>query len=95
MTGGIKISQYNDKQESTISNLVDNAWICRYTRPTISMFDYGNYFLGHAFKKYFIKKQYGINPKCATMENLKVNPILEQFFQFILNLIHMFELQNN
>ena len=34
-TGWFGIVKYNDKQSSTISNLVEQTWLCRYSRPTI------------------------------------------------------------
>ena len=65
-TGWFKIVQYNDKQEDKISNLVEQAWLCRYSRPTIIIHNSGNEFLGRAFRKYLIKNEYGITPRCAT-----------------------------
>ena len=54
-TGWLKILQYNYKQATTITNLVEQTWLCRYIRPTIITYDRGNEFLGHAFKKYLIE----------------------------------------
>ena len=51
VTGLFEIVQFNDKQASIISNLVEQAWLCLYPRPTIISYDRGNEFLGHLFKK--------------------------------------------
>ena len=63
-TGCFEILQYNDKQASTITNLVEQTWLCKYPCPTIITYDWGNEFLGHTFKN-DIKKIYGIKAKCA------------------------------
>ena len=56
VTGWFEIVQYNDKQVTTIANLVEQAWPCRYLRPTIIMYGPGNEFLGHMFKNDLIQK---------------------------------------
>ena len=69
--------------------------LCRYTRPTIITYDRGNEFLGHAFKNYLIKTEYGIKDNFATTSNPQVNSILEKLHQVIVNLVRTFDLQNN
>ena len=49
-TGWFVIVQYNDKQASTLANVVKKTWLFRYPRPTIINYNRGNEFLGHAFK---------------------------------------------
>ena len=41
-TGWCEIIQYEDKHESTIEKIVEQTWLCRYTRPTIIMYDREN-----------------------------------------------------
>ena len=49
-TRWFKIIKYRDKSESTIENIVDQTWLCRYPRPTIFTSDIRNEFLGLALK---------------------------------------------
>ena len=49
-TGWFEIVRYDEKQSDTISNLVEQTWLCRYPRPTLITYDRVNEFLGHAFK---------------------------------------------
>ena len=65
-TGWFKILQYNSKQEDKISNLVEQSWLCRYSRHTIIMYNSCNEFIGRAFRKDLIKNEYGMTSKCAT-----------------------------
>ena len=55
VTGWFKILQYNDEHSVTISNLVDQAWICRYPRPEIILYNRGSLFLGSLFKTVWVK----------------------------------------
>ena len=55
-TGWFEIVQCNDKQAAKIANMVEQTLLCRYPRPTITVYDRGNEFLGHAFIKGLIKK---------------------------------------
>ena len=48
-TEWFEIVQYNDKHESTISILVEQAWLCRYPRPKIIMCNSRNELLSHMF----------------------------------------------
>ena len=68
-TGWFEIIQYNDKQVDTISNLVDQTWLCIYPSPMIITYEHGNKFLVHSFNINIIEKIYGIKSKCATTAN--------------------------
>ena len=59
--GCFKTVQYNGKQSA---NLLYQAWICRYTIPTIIIYDSSNEFLGRALKTILLKNK-NINPKCV------------------------------
>ena len=41
-TGWFEIVQYNNKQAATISNLVEQTWLCRYPHLKIITNDSGN-----------------------------------------------------
>ena len=94
-TGWFEIVQYNDKQASTIENLVEQTRLCKYPRLTIITYYRGNEFLGHAFKNDLIETECGIKSKCATTENPQENSILERIHQVIANCVRKFDLQNN
>ena len=85
-TRWFEIVQYNN-QADTISNLVEQTWLCRYPCPTIITYDHVNEFLGHTFKNDLIKNEYGIKSKCVTTANPQVNSILESIHQVIANLV--------
>ena len=68
-TGWFEIVQYNDKQADTISNLVDQTWLCIYPSPMIITYERGNKFLVHSFNINIIEYIYGIKSKCATTAN--------------------------
>ena len=51
-TRWFEIIQYKDKKSATITNLVEQMWLCRYPRPTIITYDRWNEFLGNALKNY-------------------------------------------
>ena len=59
------------------------------------MHNRGKELLGHGFKNYLVQRYSGINPRCAPIENPQENSILEKYHQVILNIVHMFYLQNN
>ena len=75
-TGQFEIVRYNYKHASTIENLVEKTWLCRYLFPTTIIYNQGNQLLGHAFKNDLIKIEYRIKAKCETMANPKANSIL-------------------
>ena len=75
-TGWFKIVQHHDKQAATISNMVEQTWLCKYPRPEIIMYYCGSEFMVHVFKNYLIENEYGIKAKCATTENPQANLVL-------------------
>ena len=46
-----------------------------------------NKLIGHTFKTDLIKKEYKINPRCETMENLQGRSISEKNHQAVVNLM--------
>ena len=91
-TGWIKIVQYNDKQSDTISNLVEQAWLCKYPMNKIITYNRGNELLILAFKNDLIKKGNMIKANFSTAKHPRLNPILEQIRQVIVNLVRTFDL---
>ena len=55
-TGWFEIVRYDEKEDATISNLVQQTKLCRYLCPTIIVYDGGNEFLCHAFKNDLIER---------------------------------------
>ena len=66
--GWFEIVQYSGKQADTIENLVEQTWLCRYTRPRIIKYDCRNEFLGQVFKIDQVENECGIKSKCGTTE---------------------------
>ena len=56
VTRRFEILQYNYSHAAKIDNLVEQALLCIYTRPTIITQNQGNELLGHAFKNDLIQK---------------------------------------
>ena len=54
VTGWFEITQYNDKKEMTIVNLVYTTCMLQYTQPVEITYDQGEEFLGHEFKSILI-----------------------------------------
>ena len=75
-TGWFEIVRYNEKQDATIANLLDQTCFCRYPRPTITTYNRVNELMGCGFKNELIEREYGIKAKCATTENTQANSIL-------------------
>ena len=94
-TGLLEIVQYNGKKAATVSNLVQQIWLCRYTRPTIITYNSRNEFLGNSFKNNLIKKKYGIKAKCVTTENPQAGSILEKNHRVMVNLVCTLDLHKN
>ena len=89
------LSKYDDKQTATITNLVEQTWLCRCPRPKITKYDRGNEFLGHTFKNDLVENEYGIKAKSATTANPQANSILERIHQAIANIVRTYDFQNN
>ena len=54
VTGWFEIVRYDDKESTTITNLVETTWLFRYPRPIEIMYDQGTEFIGHEFRKSLI-----------------------------------------
>ena len=93
VTGLFEIVWYTGKQESTIANLVYQAWLCRYPRPTIIAYTQWNELHGKAFKNKLIENEYDIKSKCESMEKPQVNLELERIHQVRAKLVRTFYLK--
>ena len=69
--------------------------MARYPQPSITTYDEGKEFLGHAFKNSLIRDTYGIKAKKATTANPQANDIIERMHQTLANLVRTFELEEN
>ena len=56
ITGWFEITQYNDKKEMMISNLVETTWLVQYIYPVEITYDRGGEFLSHKFKSSLIEQ---------------------------------------
>ena len=50
--------QYNDIREITITDLVENMWLTRYSWLIKITYDQGSEFISHEFRKFLIEKLY-------------------------------------
>ena len=55
ITGWFEIAQYKDKRAISTANLVETTWLSRYPRLIEIMYDQGNEFIGHKFRKSLIE----------------------------------------
>ena len=56
VTGWFKITQYDDKIEITIANLVKTVWLTRYSRPMEITYNQGLEFIGHEFRTPLVER---------------------------------------
>ena len=77
VTGWFKITEYNNKREILIGNLVETTCLYTYPSPTEITYDQGKQFIGHEFRKYLIGMEYMITYKSRTLGNPPPNEILE------------------
>ena len=74
--GWFEITQYENKRAISIANLVETTWMSRYPGPIEITYGQGKGFIGHAFRKYLIDTEYGINSKPSTLINPISNTVL-------------------
>ena len=85
--GWFKITQYGDKREISIADLVGTTWLTRYYRPIEITYEQGSEFIGHKFRKYLTETDYTITAKSSTLGNPTSDAILERIHQVIGNLV--------
>ena len=55
VTGWSINTQYNNKRAISTANLVETAWLSRYSRPMEIKYDQGSEFISHEFRKSIIE----------------------------------------
>ena len=78
---------------TTITNLVENAWMTRYHRKREFTHDQGSEFIGHEFKNPPIQKQYGIKANPIWFRNPTYNDILEIIQPVLENSVHIYNIK--
>ena len=74
------------------SEQFDRAWLCRYPRPEMCIYDRGGSFIGWEFQE--LLRSYGIKKKPITAFNPQANAVLERVHQTIDNMIRTMDLEN-
>ena len=77
VTGWFEITQYSNKTEMKIVNLVETKWLVRYPWPVDITYDQGREFLGHEFKNNFIERWYEIKTYPYSFVNPQANTAIE------------------
>ena len=83
--------EYIDKSSSRVTQMFNNAWICRYPRPRKVVFDTIS-----QFKQYFtlLLKDFNINPVLTLFKNPQANAPAERLHQVIINMLVTKDLDN-
>jgi len=92
-TGWFELQQTPNLRSDTVSNIVEQEWLCRYPWPTQITYDRHGSFVGTEFQD--MLDDYGIKRKPITVRNPQANAICERVHQVIGNIIRTFELQTN
>ena len=92
-TGWFELQQTPNIRSDTVSNIVEQEWLCRYPWPTQMTYDRHGSFVGTEFQA--MLDDYGIKRKPITVRNPQANAIVERVHQVIGNIIRTFELQTN
>jgi transposase InsO family protein len=92
-TGWFELQQTPNLRADTVSNIVEQEWLCRYPWPTQMTYDRHGSFVGAEFQA--MLNDYGIKRKPITVRNPQANAIVERVHQVIGNIIRTFELQTN
>ena len=91
--GWFKITQYDNKREISIANLVETTWLTRYPRPMEIRYDQGSEFIGHDFIKSLIHTEYMIPSKPIILGNPNYNTILEHIQKVLGNIVRKFNIK--
>ena len=75
-----------------VSNIFDNGWLYRYTRPHYVIFENGTEF-GSDFRK--LLEYYFIVPKQTTIKNPQTNAYSERTHHVIANSLRALDLESN
>lgn len=89
-TGWVEIKDIENKQSSTIANIVEQTWIMRYPWPKVITYDQGKEFLGDFAQ--MVRRDYGIKMRPITVRNPQANSVVERVHQTIGNMLKTFKL---
>lgn len=89
-TGWVEIKDIENKQSSTIANIVEQTWIMRYPWPKVITYDQGKEFLGDFAQ--MVRRDYGIKMRPITVRNPQANLVVERVHQTIGNMLKTFKL---
>jgi Integrase zinc binding domain len=83
-TGWFEMKQINDKEATTVANIVEMTWLTRYPWPTMITYDQGTDFIAEFAQ--MVLNDYGIKSKPITKRNPQANSIIEHVHQTIGNI---------
>jgi transposase InsO family protein len=92
-TGWFEMKQINDKEATTVANIVETTWLTRYPWPTMITYDQGTEFMAEFAQ--MVRNDYGIKSKPITKRNPQANAIIERVHQTIGNISRTFQVQDN
>ena len=92
-TRWFKMHEYDDKRAITVANMLEQQWLARYPRPSLTTCDQGNEFVGHEFCN-TVQNEHSIKTKFITVRNPQANAIMERIHQVIANMVRTFELED-
>ena len=84
-TGWFEITEIPNKQSDTISNIIEQTWMCRYPWPQKVICDRGTEFMAEV--KQMLQEDYGCRVNQITTRNPQANAILERIHQTIGNMV--------
>ena len=90
-TNWFEIQLVKEKDAGTIANIVEQAWLTRYTLLQELVYDRGTEFM--SIFAMIVSDNYGIKRRPITVRNPQANSMIEKIHQTIGNIIRTFELQ--
>ena len=91
-TGWFEMVEIPNKQADTISNILEQTWMCRYPWPQKVICDRGSEFMAEV--KQMLQEDYGCNVNQITTRNPQANAILERIHQTIGNMVRTTQLHS-
>jgi transposase InsO family protein len=88
-TGWFEMREISNKKADYIANVVEQAWLTRYPKPEMILFDQGKEFMAEFAS--MVKNDYGIKRKPCTKRNPQANAIIERVHKTLGNIIRTFE----
>ena len=88
-TGWFEMREISNKKADYIANVVEQAWLTRYPKPDMILFDQGKEFMAEFAN--MVQHDYGIKRKPCTKRNPQANAIIERVHKTLGNIIRTFE----